>query len=314
MKTDVFIKRCTSYKNDEVSNAIDAIFSNFTDIILPGEKVLIKPNMLIAEDPELGAITHPEIIKAVCLKVIEAGAKPFIGDSSAFHSPQKVAKQAGLTDFTEKHNIPIINLTAKKKVYITLNNKKHNFYMSKFALEADKIINLPKLKAHAQMRYTGAVKNMFGCVPGKIKALRHMTCNKNLEKFCKMIILNYKLVKPQLNIMDAVISLEEKGPRGGKVKNTGFIAASADAFCLDKAMAHICNLTEENNPLLKKAIEMQECNSGMDDINIISDDDNLKTADFIWPKNLDPIEFSPPRVLRSILKMMWLNAKHHFKH
>lgn len=312
MNPDILIKRCLTYNEEDVKNVISNIFESFPDIILPGERVLIKPNMLIAEDPSLGAITHPKIIEAVCKEVIALGAKLYIGDSSAFHTPHKVAQTASLTNFTKENNIPIINLTTKKKVYINYKNKKHWFYISKFANEADKIINLPKLKAHMQVRYTGAVKNMFGCVPGKIKALRHMTCNKNLEQFCTMLILNYKLVKPHFNIMDAVSSLEEKGPRGGKVKHTGFVAASTDALALDKAIAHICNLPETKNPLLQMAIEMEECISGIADINIKSDLDNFKIDDFIWPEKLDPIEFSPPRVLRSILKMMWLNLKHHF--
>lgn len=314
MKNDIFIKRCSSYDKEKVNNVVASIFDSFPDIIAPDEKILIKPNMLIAEDPALGSITHPSIIEAVCEQVMARGAKPFIGDSSAFHTPKKVAHIAGLTDFTTKHNIPVINLTAKKRAYITYENKKYWFYISSFAHQADKIINLPKLKAHMQVRYTGAVKNIFGCVPGKIKALRHMTCNKNLDAFCTMLILNYRLMTPDLNIMDSVEALEEKGPKGGKVKKVGLIGAAENAVALDKTMAHICQLAPEDNPLLLKAIEMNETACDLTDINIVSDVSNLKISDFIWPENLDPIEFSPPRVLKSILKMMWLNLKHSLKH
>lgn len=311
MKTDVLIKECRSYDKPEIQRNISEIFNAFNDIVDPNTKVLIKPNMLIAEDPALGAITHPSIIEEVCRQIINKGAKPYIGDSSAFHTPYKVAQLSKLTDFTEKHNIPIINLTKKKKVNISYKNKKYWFYISRFADEADTIINLPKLKAHMQVRYTGAVKNMFGCVPGKIKALRHMTCNKNLDQFCKMIMLNYQLITPHLNIIDAVESLEEKGPRGGKVKKTNMIASSTNAIALDRVMTKICGLPESENPILQTAIKMGLCKNTTEDINIITDIKNYDADDFIWPKELDPIEFSPPRVLKSILKMMWLNAKHH---
>lgn len=314
MKNDIFIRKCTSYDKNEVNSVIANIFDSFPDIVSPGEKVLIKPNMLIAEDPALGAITHPRLIEAVCMQVMKRGAKPFIGDSSAFHSPKKVAYIAGLTDFTKEHNIPIVNLTAKKRAYISHNNKKYWFYISRFADQTDKIINLPKLKAHMQLRYTGAVKNIFGCVPGKIKALRHMTCNKSLDAFCTMLILNYRLMKPDFNIMDAIEALEEKGPKGGKVKKVGLIGAAKDAVALDKAMTHITRLELKDNPLMQKAAEMEETISDLSDINILSDVENLDIDDFIWPKNLDPIEFSPPRVLKSVLKMMWLNLKHSLKH
>ena len=39
--------------------------------------------------------------------------------------------------------------------------------------EADIVITLPKLKTHAQMTLTAALKNQYGCIPGTLKSQWH---------------------------------------------------------------------------------------------------------------------------------------------
>ena len=50
---------------------------------------------------------------------------------------------------------------------------------------------------------SGAVKNLFGCIPGLRKPEMH--CLKpNIDSFCDMLIDLSLAVKPTLSVMDAV--------------------------------------------------------------------------------------------------------------
>ncbi|RYD04279.1 hypothetical protein N752_15660 [Desulforamulus aquiferis] len=77
--------------------------------------------------------------------------------------------------------------------------------------EADVIIGLPKLKTHCMTRYTGAVKLMYGAIPGLKKAEYHFNMQR-LETFSQLLIDINTLLKPSLTIMDAVIGMEGDGP------------------------------------------------------------------------------------------------------
>jgi uncharacterized protein (DUF362 family) len=100
--------------------------------------------------------------------VIEAGGKPFLGDSPAFGSAMGVAKANGYLPLLQELNLPVVEFQGKR--YETVSKDFNNLRLSKEAMEADAVINIPKLKSHAQLTATMGVKNLFGCVPGKMKA------------------------------------------------------------------------------------------------------------------------------------------------
>ena len=54
-------------------------------------------------------------------------------------------------------------------------------------IKADKIINICKLKTHGMAKMTGAVKNLFGIVPGTMKAEYHLN-RPNISDFANALI------------------------------------------------------------------------------------------------------------------------------
>ena len=64
-----------------------------------------------------------------------------------------------------------------------IQNKK--FTIAEAVLESDGIISLPKLKAHGFQKFTGSVKNQFGCIPGLLKGEFHVKVPDAL-KFAKI--------------------------------------------------------------------------------------------------------------------------------
>jgi ferredoxin len=100
------------------------------------------------------------------------------------------------------------------------------------AVEADAIISLPKLKTHGLVQFTGATKNLFGTVPGVIKASYHARFAA-VERFSAMLIDVLSYHNPVLTIMDAVVGMEGDGPSGGDPRHIGLLLTSTDGVALD---------------------------------------------------------------------------------
>jgi len=126
--------------------------------------------------------------------------------------------------------------------------------LAKFTKEVDVVISIAKLKTHGLTIYTGAVKNIFGTIPGLLKADYHLRMS-DVRDFSNMLVDVVEYVKPQLSIMDAVIGMEGAGPSSGDPKQVGLLAASTNPHALDLACCHIIGLAPNQVFTLQKAIE-----------------------------------------------------------
>ena len=141
--------------------------------------------------------------------------------------------------------------------------------ISNVALRADKIINLPKFKAHQQLRATFAVKNMFGCVCGKEKALRHFITGRCHDDFCRMLIGIYELLGPVLTIIDGVVAMEGAGPIRGEPKALGFLIGSADPMACEVICCKLIDFKPEELPMIQTARQINFGCSDLRQINIV---------------------------------------------
>ncbi|GJQ60933.1 MAG: DUF362 domain-containing protein [Candidatus Scalindua sp. AMX11] len=305
----VSLVTCSTYSEQEVSNAIDKTFSYFggiESIVKKGEKVLLKPNFLKASSPRKCVITHPIVIETVARKVLEAGAVPIIGDSPAFGSIKKIASYIGLDKVARDLGIDIIELDKPRKVSFECGGKKFTLTVSGKALDVDTIINLPKLKAHVQLLYTAGIKNMYGCVSGKRKVWRHFMAKNDLEWYADMLIANYQLVKPSFTILDSIQAMEEKGPTGGLPKDVSLIVGGRDGISLDRIVAELLFVNPQDVPVLRAAERLKTGVQDLSHIELVGEDlSSVRVDDFILPE-LKPIGFDILRVTKSIIKHQWL--------
>jgi uncharacterized protein (DUF362 family) len=137
-----------------------------------------------AVGPDIPAQTHPEVICAVAEWVREAGAIPLVGDSPAWGDVQACLAALGIVERLNASGVEIVRLDRPVRILI----EGTSIGLSRTALQADAIINLPKLKAHQQLGATFAVKNMYGCVVGKEKAFWHFAKGHSFDGFCRMLI------------------------------------------------------------------------------------------------------------------------------
>jgi uncharacterized protein (DUF362 family) len=305
--SQVSLISANSYAPEVLKPALEELLAplgGMKAFVREGDRVLIKPNLLTGSRPTKECVTRPEISYCVALLVQEAGGKPFFGDSPAFGSAYGVAKSNGYLPWLEKLNIPIVEFRGQR--YETDSDNFGNLRLSKEAMNADVVINLPKIKSHVQLTLTMGVKNLFGCVPGKMKAWWHMEAGKDESRFAEMIVETARAINPNLTILDGIIGHEGNGPSGGEPRDLGVLAASADVFALDRAIVEILNVHPDLVPTLKAQAKlgMLPDLSGIDFP--LQHPRDLAIADWKLPEALVPIDFGLPRVLRSTFKNLYI--------
>ena len=241
------------------------------------------------------------------------GAKPFVGDSPAWGDVFKCVNVLGLEEPLKKLGVPVRQLDKPVKRQIA----GVDVGISSVALDADKIINLPKFKAHQQLVATFAVKNMFGCVSGKWKAYWHFAKGGNEKKFCKLLIEIYKLLNPALTIIDGIIAMDGPGPISGRAKPLGWIIGGTEPIACEIVCSKLINLSPESLPIVKAAKQIGFGSTGLaaggcanfDDIEIAGDTfPKTVCTDFVLAKPI-PIRFSLPHVCKSVCKQILMLAR-----
>ncbi len=300
MPSSVALIRCGRYDRDEVRAAVRRALDLMGGInarIKPGQRVLLKPNLLKAARPESCVATHPEVVRAVAEEVLAAGGRPFIGDSPAFGSFREVARTTGMTMVARDLGIGLIEL--KHPVRVSASNGGPPLKLSRIALEADAVINIPKLKAHCQLGLTAGVKNLFGCVPGKRKALWHLRLADKENLFAEMLVSVYSRVRPVLTILDAVVAMEGDGPGKGTPKPLGLLLASTDAVAIDRVACELLAYPHERHRILHAARKSGAGETEIESISLVGDHlAKSRPERFHHPRPI-PIRFDPLRVVKS---------------
>lgn len=273
-------------------------------IVKPGDRVLLKPNLLTGARPTKECTTRPELVYCVAQLVKAVAGKPFLADSPAFGSARGVAEANGYLPLVEELDLPIVELRGKR--YRTDSAEFDNFLLSKETMEADVVINLPKVKSHAQLTLTLGVKNLFGCVPGKMKAWWHMEAGKDRTRFGAMLVETARTIAPDLTIMDGIIGHEGNGPSGGEPRSLGILAASQDVFALDRAMVEILDVNPAQVPTIVQSQRLGLCPEWDQIAFPLLPPEALKVEDWRLPEQLIPIDFGLPRVMRSTFKHLYI--------
>jgi len=279
MKTGVSVVKCESYKEPEVEKAVQEslnLIGGLSNIIKPGNIVLLKINLLAPSELKRAVITHPSIVKAMIKEVQNVGGRPIVADTPGFvfagdkngtmikSGIKKIADDLGVEALQfETMDTAFIETEVPNGVWLK------TIYAARLALEADVIISLPKLKTHSNTWYTGAIKNMFGATATRTRKLAH--CVGTYEKFSGAIVDIYSVLKPQISIMDAVIGMEGEGPRYGNPKHVGLILASYDSAALDAVASKIIGYDPVEIYTTKLATERGLGNGDLDKIEILGE-------------------------------------------
>lgn len=247
---------CGGYERETVRESLSGIMDSMGGMhrfVSPGDRVLLKPNLLAAAVPEKCVTTHPEIVRAVAVMVLEAGGMPFIADSPGLDGFPGVAGKTGMESVARELAIPCRELGDPVPLSMAGGSVFQRVEVSRQAVEADKIINLPKLKTHAQMMLTLGVKNLFGTVVRQNKAQWHYNVGLDREIFADLHIDISRSLAPAITILDGVEGMEGRGPGNGRPRHFGLVAASSDPLALDIFICSLLGAEPEAFPLYRAA-------------------------------------------------------------
>lgn len=307
----VSLKKCESYCPEKIRQALESYFSQLGGIdkfISRCDSVLIKPNFIVPKPRESAVQTDPAVILELAKLLKDYGGRPFVADSPAWSDTSECVRVLGLDDSLKKIGVEVKSLDRPRQCQIA----GVSVGISAVALEADKIINLPKMKSHQQIGATIAIKNMFGCVSGKAKAMWHFRKGGNENEFCDLLIGIYKLLAPAITIVDAVVAMEGPGPISGSAKELGWIIAGADPIALEVVTCRLIDFDPDELPIIRRAKEIGFGCSDIQQIKIVGDEYAGRICHDFQRSPQFPLRFSLPRVLKSVCKQILLLVKNRF--
>ncbi len=290
---EVSLVKCESYEAEFIRQALERgiePLGGWSKFLKPGQKVLLKVNLIGPVPPQQAATTHPELVRALIRICRAQGCEVWVGDSAggaiAGISPTaKALKVAGFEAVAAEEGAKIINFdqAGAGEVPSKTGRFVKSFFLAKPVLDADVVINLPKFKAHSAAIYTGAVKNVFGCIPGLRKAEYHRLAPAP-EDFGEIIADIHLACGVKLNIMDAVVGMEGAGPTAGKARKLGYLLLSQDALALDAAAIGMLGLRVQDVPILAQAARLEVGEPNLEKIRLCGDFNKLpQITDFKLP-------------------------------
>ena len=305
----VYVARCGEYEYTQVARAVrEAVdgLGGMGAFVRPGQRVLLKPNLLRVSVPSEAIITHPTVVRAVVELVQEVGARALIADSPG--APPYTEKgmrnlyhHAGLISVAEETGAELVYSTGQ----VQLANPSGELIKMVDAIETvtqvDAIINLPKLKTHGLTRFTGATKNLFGLVPGLAKMGYHAKL-QTVERFSEMLIDLLEFHHPVLTVMDAVVGMEGNGPSAGDPRQIGYLLASEDGIALDVVATSMVGIEPSSVPPLRVAMERGLTTGRVSDIEVLGVPlDEARIPDFRPHEALTSDYSSWPAFLKSFV-------------
>ncbi|MCM8786642.1 MAG: DUF362 domain-containing protein [Candidatus Omnitrophica bacterium] len=247
----VIILKIDTYDIDFIKSRLtDFIHKHFhpKKIFFGQDKILLKPNLLMASEPSEAIVTHPAIVEAVGRIFKEEGYKVFVADCPGHSLSNQylnlIYTTTGIREVSERLSFDCLY---PDKIIIK-DNIPFAYWVDDFGM-----VNLAKLKTHQIMVLTLATKNLYGCVVGLHKSYLHREFPK-AEDLSKIILKLYKIINPPLNIVDGIFALEGRGPaKEGKVKKLGIVIVGDDALYTDYVISKLLGLPLQSNPLLSVA-------------------------------------------------------------
>jgi uncharacterized protein (DUF362 family)/Pyruvate/2-oxoacid:ferredoxin oxidoreductase delta subunit len=288
----VAIVRCPDYQQPAVDRAVREsidLLGGIGQFVQPGQKVLLKVNMLSATPPDRGIVTHPAVVEAMVRLVQETEGMPLIADSPGSSIPyteaglRRTYEASGLQQVAERTGAALNWDTSYEEVSHPEGFLVKRLEVIKPVLEADVVISMPKLKNHVLTTFTGATKNLFGVVPGLAKGIFHARM-RHVTHFALMLLDITSLVKPSLVLMDAIVGMEGDGPSAGSPRDVGVVLASRDSVALDAVATSIVGFDPLKVPTLREAAARGLWTGNVDDVVTLGASvDEVLVADFQPP-------------------------------
>lgn len=293
MGYQVFAVPCTDYTGAEAAlRGAVARMGGMERFVRPGERILLKANLLRPAPPESAVCTHPAVVGAIAAMVKEAGGAAWITDSPGGALQKEsvlrgLYEKTGMTRAAQQSGAELCLDASSRLVDLPEGQVLRQAEIISPALDADGIFDLCKMKTHVFMGMTGAVKNSFGLIPGLTKVGFHGS-HPDKAQFAQVLLDLIGFMKPRLSIMDAVLAMEGEGPgASGTPRPVGLLLLSDSPLALDVIAGEIMGLPRDSNPILLAAEARGLSPTRWEEIELVGARlEDLRIPDYRFPANV----------------------------
>jgi len=286
--------KCDSYDYEFVERKIFECLDNIEDIkdrVNKDSKVLVKANLLRKNSPDDAITTHPAVVEAIVRYFQKLGCTVLVGDSPGGPFTEKslraVYRATGMFEVQERTGCELNFDISYNEVKNDKAKMLKNMKIVKAFDEVDYVVSAAKLKTHAMMTYTGAVKNLYGTIPGVTKAEYHFKMN-NIDNFANALVDICEYINPDLSIIDGVEGMEGDGPSSGDKRFVGLILASKNPYALDTVASKLIGITPLSIPTLKVAKNRKIFSGEIKDVEFIGlNPDEIDIEPFKLPSSMN---------------------------
>lgn len=289
-----------AYAEHDLDAAMDRLLAPAFDGANPrSARVVIKPNLISARNGRL-ACTDTRIICAVARWFLAQGATVVVGDSPAFGSARSVLRAIGALPDLGRLAVPVVEFRMGTEIVLSCG---HKAVMAAAAMDCDLLVNLPKVKAHSQMRVTLAVKNLFGCVAGFHKPWWHMVHGGRHGRFAELLVELLAVLPRSFTLVDGVVAMHHTGPVHGVPYPLGVLASGANPVAVDSGLLGLLGVDPHRCPLW-----LVSHHAGLKGTDVrellfpLATPADLAVRNFVVPEVLGPVRFNPFRFAKNAIK------------
>ncbi len=304
-KINVGFTSINTYQLEHIAIQVDRLFQAVGFNVSTGDRVVLKPNLVAPAMLHDLACTHPEFVGGVATWFLDHGCHVRVGDSPASGSCAHAMEIVGLNKIVQKLGLDVAPFTETVRTKLDCGV---TVSICRDVLECDQLVNLPKVKSHALVRVTLAVKNYFGIIKGWRKAMTHQVHGGGDAGSFIDIICDLPNVVPQgVSICDGITAMHVTGPMGGKPYPLQLMGCSVSPVALDVALLSILGVNPKSSPLWCKCAERDVFGNDVNhlDFPLLAPADFL-CDDFIVPLHLDAVRFNMGHVALSLIKRFML--------
>lgn len=304
--TTVALLPCSRYEKSALCAAFGSMWQACgSPVNLQGSQVLLKPNLISARLGGL-ACTEAQFMLAAARWFLDQGSRVSIGDSPAFGTTSSVLDKIGVRKELQNLGVRIADFKDVRRIVLS-SGITAGFAAD--ALDCDLLVNLPRVKAHAQMRVTLSVKNYFGCVTGMQKPLWHMIHGGCPGRFESHLLELLAELPKSITFVDGITAMHVTGPINGKPFPLHLTACSTNPVALDTALLVALGIEPRESPLYAASVRAGLPGIELEELKFpLRLPTDLVVKGFKVPSELSPVRFNPFRFGKNSLKRILLRA------
>jgi uncharacterized protein (DUF362 family) len=216
-------------------------------LIKPTDKVLIKPNYVVAKHPSTGITTDSRVLESIIEFARSCGGKDIVVGEGGAGDTDRAFDVVGIREVTARQKVRLVNLNRDSRVNVRIPQSLalKEVGVAETALKSTCIINVPKLKVHHMAVVTLCMKNLMGLILPK--NIMHSQIDQKIADLTSLF-----KDKVKINIVDGLVGAEVDETSGSPVK-MNLIIAGRDMVAVDTVGTAVMGIDPKRVMYLKLA-------------------------------------------------------------